>query len=334
MRFAVVGLGAVGTRVARQLVSSEMVVDVTLLDHDSARGARLADTLGPRAVPADSLEALDDSIDVVVLAAPAGEHVGPARLALARGWNVVSTSDNFEDVAGLLALHDVAVHADRLLVVGAAFSPGLSCVLARHASSWFDELTEVHVAKHGTGGPACARQHHFALAGDARDWRDGAWLDRPGGSGRELLWFPDPVGPQDCYRAALSDALLLVPALPGVQRVTARVAATRRDRLTSHLPMMRRPHPEGRRGGIRVELRGRRGGEHTVEVLASVERPAVAAAAVAATTALWTGAGWTRDIGARSLHSLVDPLEFLHELARRGLHASRFVGAEPVAGTP
>jgi saccharopine dehydrogenase-like NADP-dependent oxidoreductase len=146
MRFAVVGLGAVGTRVARQLVSSEMVVDVTLLDHDPARGERLADTLGPRAVPADSLEALDDTIDVVVLAATAGEHLGPPRLALARGWNVVSTSDNFEDVAGLLALHNDAVRADRLLVVGAAFSPGLSCVLARHASSWFDELTEVHVA--------------------------------------------------------------------------------------------------------------------------------------------------------------------------------------------
>ena len=27
-----------------------------------------------------------------------------------------------------------------------------------------------------------------------------------GGTGRELCWFPDPIGGRDCYRAALADA--------------------------------------------------------------------------------------------------------------------------------
>ncbi|MCP6177678.1 hypothetical protein NL439_25780, partial [Klebsiella pneumoniae] len=87
-----------------------------------------------------------------------------------------------------------------------------------------------------------------ALRGVAVDWRDGAWQERRGGTGRELCWFPDPVGAQDCYRAALPDALLLERALPGAERITARVSATRRDRLTTPLPMLRKPHPEGTLG--------------------------------------------------------------------------------------
>ena len=43
------------------------------------------------------------------------------------------------------------------IVVGSGFSPGLTCVLARHGGSGFDSIQQVHVAKTGTGGPACAR---------------------------------------------------------------------------------------------------------------------------------------------------------------------------------
>src|SRR5258708_7949362 len=68
----------------------------------------------------------------------------------------------------------------------------------------------------GAGGPACARVRRRALGACALDWRDGTWVRRPGGSGRELAGFPDPGGGQDCYRASLPDALVLVPAFAGV----------------------------------------------------------------------------------------------------------------------
>jgi hypothetical protein len=180
------------------------------------------------------------------------------------------------------------------------------------------------VAKVGTGGPACARQHHHALGGMAVDWRDGGWVHRPSGSGRELCWFPDPVGAEDCYRAALPDALLLVPAFPGVQRVTARLAATRRDRLTARLPMLRPPHPEGGPGAVRVEVRGRRGGSRDVTVLGSMDRPAVAAGAVAALAALWAVQGRTIRPGAAGLAELVEPTSFLADLRRRGVRSAVF----------
>jgi hypothetical protein len=240
---------------------------------------------------------------------------------------VVSVSDEMHDVRALLDVGPEARERGRLVVAGAGFSPGLSCLLAVHAASEFDAVEEVHVAKVGTGGPGCARVHHRSLGGDAVDWRDGAWIRRRGGSGRELLWFPDPVCGQDCYRAAVPDALLLAPALPGVQRVTVRVAATRRDRLTARLPMLRRPHPEGIIGAIRVEVRGTRGQVRDTRVLGVIDRPAIAAGTVAAVAAVWAATGRLEGTGTAGLASVVgDPLPFLRDLRERGVRAAAFEG--------
>ena len=201
--------------------------------------------------------AVPDSADLVVAATTAGTQTSAALSAMRAGAGVVTTTNEIIETRDLLALDRQARQHGVPLVVGAGFMPGLTCLMARVGAAEFDLVDEIHVAKVGTGGPACARQHHRALSSLAIDWRDGRWTRRPGGSGRELCWFPDPVAGHDCYRGALPDALLLVPAFPGVDRVTARMAATRRDRLTAPLPMMRRPHPEGGVGAVRVELRGR-----------------------------------------------------------------------------
>src|SRR5204863_6194487 len=129
-----------------------------------------------------------------------------AEAALERGAHVVSVADDIEEVRGLLDLDTETRERGLWVAVGAGFSPGLTCVLARHAATTVDVVDEIHVAKAGTGGPSCARNHHSALGGAAVDWRDGAWVERAGGSGRELCWFPDPIGAQDCYRAGLPDA--------------------------------------------------------------------------------------------------------------------------------
>lgn len=321
MRALVIGAGAVGARTVRQLVESPEVCEVLVADADAARQAAVVETSGDKA----SAGSHDASADVVVLAGPGGTHLAEARLHLAAGRPVVSTSDRIEDVRGLLDLDAEGLARSVPVVAGAAFSPGLSCVLARHAAGRFDEVTEVHVARSGTGGPACARQHHGALTGLGLDWRDGGWQRRRAGSGRELCFFPDPVGGQDCYRAELPDSLLLVPAFPGVARVTARMAATRRDRLSAHLPMLRRPHPEGLVGAVRVEVRGRINGTSDTLVLGVLDRPAVAAGAVAALTARWVVAGRV-PVGSGGLGRLSDPTAFLHELASVGIKAAAFEG--------
>jgi hypothetical protein len=325
VKAAVVGCGAVGARVARQLLAMSTVDEVVLRDTTIERARAVAQALGVSARVDDGLTFDLPLVDVVVLATPAEAQLQWARSAVRRGMSVVSLTDGIEDVQLLLSLSDDARAAGVSVVVGAGFCPGLSCVLARFAAERFDVVDEIHVAKFGTGGPACARQHHRALSGAALDWRESAWVRRRGGSGRELLWFPEPVAARDCYRAALADALLLVPSFPDATRITSRLSATRRDRLTAGFPMLRPPHPEGRTGAVRVELRGRRAGTHEVSVMGVTERTAVGAAAVAATSAAWTVAGRFPP-GATGLAAVVEPRAFLADLMDRGVRIFSFDG--------
>ena len=333
MRIAVVGLGAVGTRAARQLASTPEVTSILLCEpHASKRGA-VAEVLGPIAEEAawSSDGDLPDAVgscDATLLAGPTETHLAQVRRLLALRRPVVSVSDSLGEVQSLLELDAEAIDLGVPVVVGAAFSPGLSCLLARHGASWFERVDELHVAWIGTGGPACAHQHHSSFGGRSMEWMDGEWLQRPSGSGRELCWFPDPVGAADCYRGALPEPLLLEKSFRGVQRITAKLAGTRRDRLTARLPMLRPPHPEGAVGALRVELRGWRGGVSDTVVLGAMDRPAVAGGAVAALAVVEAAKGALARPGVAGLAEQVEALPFLTELARRGVRAATFEGAD------
>jgi hypothetical protein len=148
---------------------------------------------------------------------------------------------------------------------------------------------------------------------------------RPGFSGRELDWFPDPVGGRDCYRAELAEPQLLQPALPSAQRITARLAASRRDRALAPFPVLLPPPVEGGLGAVRVEVRGEVAGERSTVVYGALDRPAIASGAVAALSAIEALAGRLSP-GAAGLVSSGRHLPMLVELARRGVRSAVFEG--------
>lgn len=227
---------------------------------------------------------LRDSPDLtgcrVVVLAHGGPHAPLVSSFVSQGVSVVSVGDGLNDVMSILDLEDRAVANGVSVITGAACSPGLSGVLVNHVRSAFEVIDEVHTAVHGTGGPMCAQQHHDSLAGISVGWHDGEWLQRPAGSGRELCWFPDPIGARDCYRFASAEPILLQRVAPELQRITSRVSATRRDRLTARLPMITPPHAEGGLGALRVEVRGVRHGRRHVEIVGVAERVASVSGAV------------------------------------------------------
>lgn len=331
MRVLLAGCGAVGARVARQLATVDGVAAIVVDDPRTDHVDTVVRSIGSVITALGDRSWDEAKPDVVVLALPSG-HREAAERSLALGAHVVSVSDSMNDCLDLLALHERALAAGRTVVVGAGFSPGLTCVLARHAAGEFDSVTEIHVAKMGTAGPACARQHHQALRSDGKDWRDGEWVSQRGGSGRELCWFPDPIAGADCYRASLADPMLLHRYFTGASRITARVAATRRDRLTSKLPMMRPPHPEAGAGAIRVEVRGRKASMAEVVVFGAMDRPSVGAGAVAAGVVGAIASGAVARTGAGGLAELIDPVPFLKELAQRGVKCARFEGSMASSG--
>lgn len=266
MTIWLVGDGIVGRRLTRMLALHDVHV------HD------------PRIEPTP----LAHPGDVAVLAHPVA-HAPLARGFALRGASVVTIGDDFDDANDLLALDDEFRAHGATLVVGAALSPGLSGLLARHLANQVHTVDEVHVAIHGTAGPSCARAYHRSLSRRSHGWHDDEWVDYLGGSGRELCWFPEPVGAKDCYRADFADPLLLHAAFPGVHRISARRSARRRDRFTARLPMLRAPHAEGRIGAARVEVRGASASgsrECLVVGVAELVGTATAATAAAFTTSL------------------------------------------------
>ena len=321
---AVIGVGVVGARVARQLTSSG--IPVLLYDERSDVQQALAQSL--RALELTDLTKLDPTTTPVVVLATSSAQAPLAKILLELGHHVVCTGDDVEDIRELLQLDEIARQEKRVLIVGAAACPGLSGLLVAELAPRVDTIDEIHVAFHGTGGPGCARQHHRALAGDAVGWHDGEWIDRPGGSGRELLWFPEPLGGKDCYRAELPEPLLLHRSFPEVSRISARMSATRRDRLTARLPMMSPPHAEGGVGGVRVEIRGSLNGERCTEVAGVTERTGIIAGAVAASSAAALLNNASTISGVVTLgDGRLNDRTLLDDVIRRGITVFEYIGS-------
>ncbi|MEY3479185.1 MAG: hypothetical protein ACO3T0_05675 [Ilumatobacteraceae bacterium] len=321
------GAGVVGARVAESL-SIESQTSILVYDSSQIVAQRLARRLSETnsLIKATNRSELHRA-KVVVLAGPL-PHTPVAREFLGKGVSIVSTSDDIADCLNLLSLSDLATENKATLIIGAASSPGMSGLLVRNLSKAFDSIDEVHIALHGTGGPACARQHHRALSGQSIGWHDGEWLRRPAGSGRELCWFPEPVGAYDCYRGELPDPLLIKRAFPELVRVTARVSATRRDRVFARLPMLIPPRAEGGMGGLRVEVRGTKNGERVVDVVGVAERVGQVAGVVSGCVARSISVGEISQPGAFVLGESSLPNEaLLSRVMASGVQAHSFVRA-------
>jgi len=322
----IIGAGLVGTHVTDALVARGQV-QLMVNDTNAAASRRLSIRAGSGASKVQVVSTNEMfSANVVVLACP-GPHAKAARRLLEAGVSVVSCSDDLDDTLAMIDLDAIATQARQTLVVGATMSPGLSGVLVRTMSTRFSSVDEAHIAIHGTAGPACAQQHHRALAGQSIGWHDGDWLRRPAGSGRELCWFPDPVGPRDCYRAELADPVAIHQAMPELLRVTVRMSANRRDRLTARLPMLTPPHAEGGIGALRVEVRGWRDDARHVEVVGIADRVAHIAGLVAATAARKVIGGEFAS-GVRVLGDEDSPnVAMLNDVVEDGLRIQEFVGS-------
>ena len=324
MRATVVGAGAVGARAARQLLTLGTLERLVVSDRDEARAELVARSLGAPARAVDLGDVDFTETDVAILA-----HSRPedrAREALRAGAHVVLTSGLLSTARSAVALDAEARERERAVIVGAGLSPGLSCLLVLEAARRFDSVSSIEVASAGAGGPACATERRAALATAGVRW-DGAWHAERGGGGRRLAAFPDPVGAKDCFAAGTAEAFLLGLAFPGA-RVSASVAATLLDRTTALLPRLRRRSAsEEQLGAVRVEVHGHRGDVAEACVLGAIDRPALAAGAVAALAARWAADDRLAQKGAGGLASFIDePIAFLQDLAGLGVRAAEYLG--------
>jgi hypothetical protein len=344
-----VGAGAVGRRAARQLAETDGVERLLIADRAPGLADEAAQAMGARAEAVDWAPDRPLPAGVTVVASAIGGTAERAvfERALEAGVPAAGCADDDDTVRSILDLDDAAREAGITLAAGCGLAPGLADVLARHAADAVEMVDEIHVARAGSAGPACRAAVDRSGHGPVLEWRDGAWARHRAGSGRQLVWFPSPVGGLDCHRAGSGQAALLLDAFPTLTRASMRIASPLGPgrqfpgvRMLGHLPMVsallsgggstRRRDPDGDWGAVWVEVRGRRGRSEEILVYGAVDRMSFAAGAVLGATALWLaglGAAPVAATGAHGLAALVDPVPFLGELARRGVKAAVFEGA-------
>ena len=315
------GVGVVGGRLARELVSSHRGLGVELHARSPHRRTELAKAFGGDATVHDSAAGIPESARVVVLAGDQGGQAEAAAEHLEAGRHVVTVGDRPEVTSSLLVLDSRARSADRTLVVGAGFSPGLSGLLAARLAEDFEVVDELHYARHGAAGRLCAADRLGALRRRVPVWHDREWVDHRPGSGRELCWFPDPIGGADAYRAATAEPLLAVAAFDSLRRCSARLVLSRWDRMVQHLPVLLPAPAEGGVGALRVEMRGSIDGSRATRVLGTLDRPGVVAAALGAEV-VSSLLGGSVPTGAFGLEKWPDPGEMLVRLRDRGVRTA------------
>lgn len=320
-----VGAGSVGARTARQLAETPGVDDVPVADLDPRRSHRVAETVGRpcRAIEWDGTPRFPDPVDALALAVPSRHERELVRHALEASIPVACSTDEAPALDALLGLEELAAAQGVVVAAGCGLAPGLADVMARHAADALDDVSEIHVARAGTAGAACAKAAARALRGDALEWREGERQELPRRLREEVVWFPDPTGPQEC-RGVEGGTGLLVRAFPSARRVSYRLAKPP-GRLAARLERRRRGEALDW-GAARVEVWGRRGQALETVVYGVIERPAVAAGTVLALAAAQLAAGIDAPAGVHGLSTLVDPRSFLAELARRGVKIAVFEG--------
>ncbi len=313
---AVQGTGLVGARVARELCDRRDVELVPLLSGSPERRMELAEALGPKIG-----NHVEDEFHTVVLCLPEAQQVAAARKWLSEGKHVVATAAGGRTVSSLLDLDTFAREHGVSVTVGAGMAPGLSTVLAHHAAALFDEVTTIHLASVGSSGPECLRDLESSIALDGRERKSGAWEPAPSKSGRELVWFAEPLGSVECQRGDLGDTQLVDRVVPGTTDLTVRVATQGAERaFRNKIPTRRRV--EEQLGGLRVEVTGMAEGVSSSVVYGLIDRRSVASAALACFAAVEVPKSGA--LGAGGVTEWLAPVEVLRWLFSRGVKAAVF----------
>jgi saccharopine dehydrogenase-like NADP-dependent oxidoreductase len=276
MKVMLLGVGAIGTVVARHLAGHRAIESLTLCDMDTARAERLARELpgGPRVERLDAAdpEALARGLKGYGLVISAilpryNEAVMAAALQAGSDYLDLSAGE-----ANQLAHDPEWKKAGRLAVNGMGEDPGISNIFARWAADRLDEVEAIRVRD-----GEYSESEEFPLAclfssetfieeavSPARYFQNGEWKQCPAWSNREVFEFPDPVGPLPVYNMSHEE----VETLPryigkGVRSVDFKLAVP--DEVRRHLEFL---HTIGMTRLDKVRVRG---GEVTpLSVLAAV----------------------------------------------------------------
>jgi saccharopine dehydrogenase-like NADP-dependent oxidoreductase len=207
MRIVVLGgCGDMGSHVVQDLLQTSEA-EVVIADYRVEVAKEMASKLGERAKaafvdatdPASLRKVLEGANAAVGCIGPFYKFAFPlAKAALEAGVNYVDICDDYSPVESILALDEPARQAGITIITGLGWTPGITNILARHASRQLDEVEEINIAWTGSAsdskGLAVIMHVFYASTGEVPSWIDGKLVKVKASSGKETVEFPAPLG--------------------------------------------------------------------------------------------------------------------------------------------
>ena len=291
-----------------------------------------------------------DADVVVSCAGPGYETEEPAaRAAIEGGASYISLCDEYDTLARLRALDDLAVDADVTVVAGCGLSPGITNLLIEHGARQMDTVESIDIAlarsSAESNGEATSRHFLYELSQDAPVINDHQLVFERPGSSPKLVYFPEPIGWVETYRIGHAEILTLPERYEGLSSAqfraglaekvtmdTARafcatplarserarrlfVAATKPLR-----PLIDRLPPNGPAwSGARVDLHGLDSGRTKTISLGVVDRLSNLVSVTLTLAALRLGDTRARRGGVLSVEEAFESPALLRDLSERGI---------------
>jgi len=227
------GCGYMGSSAARDLIKSDEVSQVVLVDkkmdmtkvHESVRNSKKISTLTLDITDFQALVRVIEGNDVVINTVGPYSRFGtqPVKAAIAAGVNYVDICDDCNVTKQIFDLDESARKAGVSICTGFGGGPGITNIIAKYAADKLDKVDEIQifwaVALNDPFGQAGLTQAMSQFIGNVIQYIDGQWVDVPAGSGAEEVVFLEPVGKLEVYYAAHPEPLTLPRYISGVKNV-------------------------------------------------------------------------------------------------------------------
>lgn len=227
MRIAIVGAGAMGLRVAEELLASSPDVELLAIDasHDSVSKfeREVADdrvrTSVEDANEIEQLAATLQGVNVVVNSAQYDVNRQVMNAALKAGVHYVDLGGMFHETRRQLKLHEEFKKAGLTALVGMGAAPGVTNILGAHACADFEIVESVEasfgasVEDHKDASqfvpPYSLRTIMQEFLEESVQFLNGAHQSQPPMSGAQVINFPAPIGELDCIYTLHSEPATL-----------------------------------------------------------------------------------------------------------------------------
>ncbi len=243
MRIAIVGAGAMGAMVARELLAAAPDTPLALIDANVDRLHALADALLPVVVTTHRRDANDPTalaaaltgVDLVVNAAQYDVNLPVMRACLHAGCHYLDLGGMFHMTRRQLELDGDFSAAGLTAVLGMGAAPGITNVLAGLGGDELDTVDTIDAAFAASATdappstvfvpPYSIRTIMQEFCEPSVQFIDGALSTEPPRAGRARIEFPAPIGAADCVYTLHSEPATLPTYFrdKGIRRVCWRL---------------------------------------------------------------------------------------------------------------